>query len=87
MRNLVVSRARAGTCGNNSVNDPREHAASRHRHLRLCHTSRSGACPYGTSLGLVTACPLTEVDSTPHDGQPAALSSSVTTCTTRTPPP
>ncbi len=75
---------RAGTAGSESVNDPRGQAASRHRHRRLCHTSRTGASPYWVSRGWLTAWPFTEEENTPHDGH-APVSSAVTRCTTRAP--
>ena len=44
-RNRAVNRARAGTAGIDSVNDPRGHAVSWQRQRRLCQTRRSGAAP------------------------------------------
>lgn len=50
-RSLIVSRARAGTAGSDSVNDSRGQPRSRQRHRRLCQTRRTGAartgCPEG----------------------------------------
>ncbi len=37
------------------------------------------------SFGVVRTCAFTEVENTPHDGHAAAVSSSVTTSTTRLP--
>src|ERR1700757_836233 len=41
--------------------------------------------PYGMSVGDVVARPFTDVENPPHDGHAAAVSSAVTTCTTRVP--
>ena len=70
-----------------SVNEPRAHNRSAHRHRRLCHTSANDAVPNGTSCGRVVTLPLTDVENTPHDGHADAASSAVTTCTTRPPNP
>ena len=76
----------SGTVGRHSVNVFRGQRVSRHRHRVLCHTSRIGSGPYGTSRGRVVTCSLTEDDSTPHAGHAAAPTSSITTCTRRPSP-
>jgi hypothetical protein len=52
-RSRVVTLARAGTAGSDSVNDPRGQPCSRHRQRRFHHTSSTGVSPYGMSRGRV----------------------------------
>ena len=85
--NRPVSRAPAGISVTDSVNTFRGQAASRHRYCRLRHRTASGSSPYGTSRGRVVRRCFTDVDTTPHCGQPAALLTAVTTCTNRTSSP
>jgi hypothetical protein len=84
-RSRPVVRRRAGTSGTDSVNDNRPHNASAQRHRRLCHTIDIEPSPYGRSRGAVLTRPFTDLDSTPQLGHPAAVSSSVCTCTVRPP--
>ena len=81
----AVTRARGGSSGIDSVNERRAHAGSRQRQRRLCHTRRTPASAYGMSRGREQAEPFTDVDSTPQLGHADAVSSAVTTCTTRAP--
>ncbi len=67
------------------MKDPCSQGDSVHRQRALCHTNRTGACPYRRSLGQVSARPFTDEKTTPHDGHAAARSSAVITCTTRPP--
>ena len=76
-----VSRARAGISAIDSVNALRGQACSRHRYCRLRHRTASGSSPYGRSRGRVVRRCFTDVETTPHCGQPAALDAVVTTCT------
>ena len=82
-RSRVVSRARAGIAGSDSVNDSRWHAVSAQRQRRLGHTTDSPAGPCGRSRGRLVTRPFTDTEITPQDGHPAAVSSAVNTCTTR----
>ena len=84
-RNRVVTRARAGTAGSDSVNEPRSHNGSRQYQRRLTHTSRNPADPHGRSRGRVRTTSLTRPENTPHAGHAAAVSSAVTTHATRDP--
>jgi len=84
-RSRVVSRARAGTAGSDSVNEPSGHSGSRQYHRRLTQTSRSGVDPHGRSRGLVVTTPLTRSANTPQRGQARAAASAVASHTWRDP--
>jgi hypothetical protein len=51
----------------------------------VCPISRNILVPYGMSRGLVQTRPLRQTESTPQLGHADAISSAVTTCTTRPP--
>ncbi len=84
-RSRVVIRARAGICGTDSVNEPRPHSRSRQYQRRLTHTSRNPLTPYGRSRGRLRTTSFTRAESTPQLGHARAVSSAVTTRTTRLP--
>jgi len=82
-RNRTVNRVRAGADRTCSVNEPRGHRRSTHRHRRLRQTRRTRWGPYGISQGLAVTRPFTEIESSPHDAHADAARSAVTTCTPR----
>jgi hypothetical protein len=84
-RSRVVSLKRARTAGSDSVNEARGQSRSLQRHRRLCQISRNTLVPYGMSRGRVQTRPLRQTESTPQLGHAAAVSSALTTCTTRAP--
>jgi hypothetical protein len=84
-RNRVVIRARAGRTGSDSVNEARSHNRSRQYQRRLTHTRSSPLLPYGRSRGRVHTTSFTWQENTPQVGQARAVSSAVTTRTTRPP--
>jgi hypothetical protein len=80
----AVTRARGGSCGADSVNEPRPQLGVRQRHRRLRHTSRDLTGPV-TSRGRVTAQPRGALEGVRHAGHTASTSAAVTRCTTRHP--
>lgn len=84
-RNRRVVRARGGTSGIDSVNDPTSQDACWHLHRVLHQRNRIPFSPYGMSFGAVAVRSFTDLETTPHDGHVAAPASAVTTCTIRVP--
>jgi hypothetical protein len=60
-----------------SVNDWRSQSLPAQRHRRLCHRTIKAPVPYGISTGDVNTFPFTDVETAPHEGQPAADTSAV----------
>ena len=67
------------------MKEARGQSCSLQRYRRLCQIRRNLVVPYGMSLGLVQARPFRVTESTPQLGHADAVSSAVTTCTTRPP--
>jgi len=79
-RNRPVVRQPDGTSPIASVNEPLAPSGSTQRQRRLCRTTEIPYPPSGRSRGVVRTYCFTDVDATPHEGQPAADLSAVSTC-------
>ncbi len=86
LRNLAVSRARAGTWGTCSVNVRRGHPGWSQCQRRLRHRSRLARPATGRSLGRVVTDCLTRDARTPQSGHCRACSSAVGSATIGLPP-
>jgi len=82
-RSRPVNRAPSGTSEIASVNVLRGHSCSRQRSRRLCQRTVNAVSPQGKSFGRVTRFCFNELDTPPQHGHAAAVSSTVTACTTR----
>jgi len=79
-RHRPVVRQPDGTSPIASVNEPLAPSGSTQRQRRLCRTTEIPYPPSGRSRGVVRTYCFTDVDATPHEGQPAADLSAVSTC-------